>query len=254
MLVGGVSELYQGDLDLGRRVVERLGEEDIGRDVVVEDLHYGAIGVAQRLEDVAPEALVLVGAERRGRDPGTVERRRIGRLDLDDDDVQAAVSDAATGYVGIELVVRVAAGLGVLPERTVALEFEPVRTAPTESLSDQAASALDGLVGRVRDEVRRLPVLALGDRLRAVLTAEGRRMEPTPALEALGALLQELETLDREGRWAGVFHQRDVLRARIAAGEAGEDMDKRDWALWWALIEALDGLQRLEVRASHPHA
>ena len=62
ILVGGVGELYQGDLDLGRRAVERLGTEDLGPGVLVEELHYGAVAVAQRLEDLRPDLLILIGA------------------------------------------------------------------------------------------------------------------------------------------------------------------------------------------------
>ena len=65
VLVGGVSELFQGDLDLGRLAVARLLDEDLGPGVLVEDLHYGAVAVAQRLEEVRPDTLVLVGAVRR---------------------------------------------------------------------------------------------------------------------------------------------------------------------------------------------
>ncbi|MBA3798713.1 MAG: hypothetical protein H0X18_06375, partial [Geodermatophilaceae bacterium] len=77
VLVGGVSELFQHDLDLGRLAVERLQDEDLGQGVVVEELHYGAVAVAQRLEDLRPAALVLISAVRRGRPPGTVQRRRV---------------------------------------------------------------------------------------------------------------------------------------------------------------------------------
>ena len=80
ILVGGVGQLYQGDLDLGRRAVERLRQEHLAAGVLVEDLHYGAVAVAQRLRDVAPDALVVVGAEVHGRTPGTVERRRVRSL------------------------------------------------------------------------------------------------------------------------------------------------------------------------------
>ncbi len=62
VLVGGVGELYQGDLDVGRQVIEGLAGEDLGAHVAVEDLHYGAVAVAQRLDEVQPSTLVLVGA------------------------------------------------------------------------------------------------------------------------------------------------------------------------------------------------
>lgn len=154
VLVGGVSQLYQGDLDVGRRVVELLAEDGLGDDVAIEDLHYGALAVAQYLQDVEPEVLVLVGAEERGRPPGTVERREVEPPERSPQEAQVAVSDAGTGYVGIDLVIEVAAALDALPARTVAIELEPVRTFPSEELTDAASAAIGEIVGLVRDEVR----------------------------------------------------------------------------------------------------
>jgi hypothetical protein len=239
VVVGGVSQLYQGDLDLGRIVVERLG--DLGPGVAVEDLHYGAVAVAQRLQDLGAHTLVVVGAEVRGRPPGTVERRRIDPPALSPADLHGAVSDAVQGYVGIDLVIDVAAGLEALPGRVVAIEVEPVGTGVDPHLSPQVAGLLDEVLDLVRAEVRRAPVLALADEIAAEL-ADGH-VEGGMALDALRSLLAELRLVDREGRWGRTFAERDRLRYAIAAGEAVEGMRHLDWGLWWTLVEALDRLQ-----------
>jgi hydrogenase maturation protease len=158
VFLGGVGELFQGDLDAGRLAVERLSStpQSLGRpglEVWVEDLHYGAVAVAQRLGEVAPSALVLFGAVRRGLRPGSVRRRRLATVALSTEELQAAVGDAVTGYVGMDLVVEVAAGLGVLPARTVLMEMEPERLGPGEGLSDAAAEGLETVVSMVRSEV-----------------------------------------------------------------------------------------------------
>jgi len=156
ILVGGVAELYQGDLDLGRIAVERLTRADLGDDVHVEELSYGAVAVAQRLEDLRPDALVLVGAIARGREPGAVERRQIGPPDLTPQELQLAVGDAVTGYVTIDLLIEVAAALGVLPARTVSIEVEPVSKAPAEELSAAAKAGLEHALELVRGEIAEL--------------------------------------------------------------------------------------------------
>jgi hydrogenase maturation protease len=245
LLVGGVGQLYQGDLDLGRLAAERLAAEAFGPDVLVEELHYGAVAVAQRLEELRPRALVLVGAVARGRRPGTVERRLVRNLHLPPERVQRAVGDAVTGYVTLDLLVEVAAGLGALPARTTAIEAEPARIGPAERLSGQAQAALETALGLVRAELRRIPLLELADQLRA--RSHQVRLEPAPALEVLRDLLGELEGLDRHGRWGATFSLRDRLRRRIADGDPGFGMDHLDWGLWWALIEELDRLQPLET-------
>ena len=60
ILVGGVSELFQGDLDVGRLAVERLLAEKWGDHVMIEELHYGAVAVTQRLQDLSPDVLQLL--------------------------------------------------------------------------------------------------------------------------------------------------------------------------------------------------
>ena len=155
ILVGGVAQLYQGDLDLGRVAVERLVlEGGLGDGVLVEELSYGAVAVCQRLEDLRPEVLVLVGAQERGRSPGSVARCEVGPpLGLSSEELQLSVSDAVTGYVTIDLLVEVAFALGVLPARTVTIEVEPASTEPSEELSAEARAGLDRALELVRAEV-----------------------------------------------------------------------------------------------------
>ncbi len=161
VLVGGVSELFQRDLDLGRLAVERLRIEDLGTGVTVEDLHYGAVAVAQRLQELEPDVVILVGAVERGRPPGTVEVRP-GDKSAGRTEVHAAMSAAITGYVGIDLVLLVADGFGVLPPETVVVEVEPTVTGPSPELSADAEDALERVSLLVRSEIaarlRRLKV------------------------------------------------------------------------------------------------
>lgn len=155
-LVGGVGQLFQGDLDLGREVVERLAREPLPPGVVVEDLFYGAIAVSQLLEELAPDALVLVGSKRRHRPVGTIECRRLTDLDLDVGTIQTSVADSAVGYVDLDLVIDVAWGFGTLPERTVVIEVEPAALGPGEGLSSVVEARMAALLDTVRDEVERL--------------------------------------------------------------------------------------------------
>ena len=154
ILVGGVAELYQGDLDLGRRAVEALTAEELGDGVLVEELSYGAVAVAQRLEELRPRALVLVGAAARGREPGAVERRVVGAEPLPPAQAQLAVGDAVTGYVSIDLLVGVAQALGALPPVAVSIEVEPAATEVSEALSPAAEAGLSAALDLVRAEVR----------------------------------------------------------------------------------------------------
>jgi hydrogenase maturation protease len=153
VVVGGVAHLYQGDLDLGRRAVERLTHDSLGDGVVVEEFSYGAVAVAQRLEELRPQTLVLVGAKRRGREPGSVERRQISPLPRSVEETQAAIADAVTGYIDMDLVLEVAQGLGALPRRTVTIEVEPESTEPSVHLSPRAEAGLAAALDLVRREL-----------------------------------------------------------------------------------------------------
>lgn len=165
VLVGGVGQLYQGDLDLGRHAIEALAGEDLGRGVRVEDLHYGAVAVVQRLQELRPAALILVGAAPRGRAPGSVHRRSIEGVDLPPSELQRAVGEAVTGYVTVDLLIEVAFALEALPARTVTIEAEPVLQGPGERLSPPVAAALGEVSGLVCAEVALLEAeLAAGER------------------------------------------------------------------------------------------
>lgn len=247
VLIGGVGELFQGDLDVGRVVVDRLQAENLGEHVLVEDLHYGAVAVAQRLQEVQPSHLVLVGGIVRGRPPASVQRRRVDGTGFDPADMQMAVGDAVTGYVSIDLVVEVAAGLGALPGRTVTIEVEPVSIALCDQLSPEVVDSLDHVLDLVRAEVRRAPLLELAGRIGERCTVEADRLGGSPATATLLELLQAIQVLGDEGRWGRVFAQRERLRRQIDAGKTAEGMDVLDWALWWALLEELDKVFEAEA-------
>lgn len=154
VLVGGVGQLFQSDLDFGRRAAETLAAEELGPEVGVEELHYGGVAVAQLLQDVRPAVLVLVGAAQRGGSPGTLRRRQVEPPALDPAAAQLAIGEAVTGYVGIDLVVEVAASLDALPAHTVAIEVEPAETGPSEQMSDVVTAGLTPALAMVRAETR----------------------------------------------------------------------------------------------------
>lgn len=245
ILVGGVSQLYQGDHDLGRIVVEMLRDEELGPDVLVEDLYYGAVAVVQRLEEVRPDLLILLGSNERDRPPGTVARRRLEPAPVDPDALQRSVGDAVVGYVDLDLTIDLLEGFGALPARTVVIEVEPARVEPSEQLSEEASRALPEVIDLVRLEIERAGLFELTDRLRETL--EEQRLEPSPALGTLRDLLSELRSVEVSGGWGATFALRDRLRAAIAEGGTGEGMNHLDWGLWWALIEELDRLQKAEA-------
>lgn len=243
VMVGGVGQLYQGDLDAGRLVVEQLG--DMGPGVVVEDLHYGAVAVSQRLEELGPDTLILVGAEARGLSPGTLTRRLADTGPIDSVQAQDSVEGAIIGYVTIDLILDVIRALGTAPERVVVFEIEPERIAPDPRLTPTAETAVGRAVEAVRREVGRAPLFLAAERLRR--EAADVRAEESPAAATLALLLNELRRVEDGASWGRTFPLRDRLRNQISGGGTGEGMSHLDWGLWWALLEELDRLQRMET-------
>jgi len=241
-LVGGVGELFQGDLDLGRLAAERLQDEARPARIMVEELHYGAVAVVQRIQELRADSMILVGAVRGDRPPGSVLRRLVAPVSLSAGEMQAAVGDAVTGYVGIELIIEVAAGLGALPARTVVVQVEPEHVGPGEGLTATATAGLERAVELVRTEIRRTPLLDLAEVIR-VPDPGSTPLGPSRAVTTMTALLAELRLLEEEARWGRSFALRDQLRLAIAAGDTSESMTHRDWGLWWSLIEELDRLE-----------
>lgn len=214
--------------------------------MLVEDLYYGAVAVAQRLEELKPERLILVGAESRGLPPGTVSRRAIEPASSDN--AQEAVEQAVTGYVSIELVLSVAFALGALPRRTLVIEVEPQSVEPSENISAAASYALNEVVDLVRLEAQRTPVLTLAHKIEKLV--EQKAAFDSEAQHHLGQLLGELNILERQGRWGRAFALRDKLVGNITDGRTGDAMSKLDWVLWWSLIEELNRLEQLEATAT----
>jgi hypothetical protein len=122
----------------------------------VEDLFFGALAVCQRLQDLQPDALILVGAAVRGRQPGVVVRRDVQPLDMPVDQLQHAVGEAATGYVSIDLVLEVATAFHALPARTTVFEIEPGTTGPGVTLSSAGQIAVPMAIELIKQEVAAL--------------------------------------------------------------------------------------------------
>ena len=156
LLVAGLGQLLQGDLDLGRLAAEQLEREIDRPGVVVEDLSYGAIQVAHRLEELRPGAMVLIGAVERGRAPGSMVTRRIEHRTITPEQFQAAVVGIGTGYVGVDLLLDIVDGLGVLPDDTVVIEVEPAETWPSGELTPHAAAGLARALQAAWAEIERI--------------------------------------------------------------------------------------------------
>ena len=152
-LIGGVGYPDLSDHSISWAVVSALEDRDLPPGIVVEDVSYNPVAVAQRLDDEPPDdrfgVIVLVAAIGRGRAPGDVTIYRWDRELPSDDEIQRAVTDAVTGIIHLDNTLVVVRHLGALPDRVVVVEVEPLVEAFAAPMSPAVAAALEPVCGAV---------------------------------------------------------------------------------------------------------
>ena len=148
VIVAGVGYRNLRDHSVGVVMADRLLERTWDNDVVVEDLSYNPIAVAQRLEDEPPErrftrAVVVAAVERGNRPPGTVTAYRWDGVLPDDDEVQRAVTEAVTGVIALDNTLVVTRHFGGLPDEVVVIEVEPAVQEFGEDFSEPVDRVID---------------------------------------------------------------------------------------------------------------
>jgi hydrogenase maturation protease len=154
VLVGGVGYRFQRDDALGPYVADALAERATDG-VEVEDLSYHAVGLSQNLQDREPyDRVVLVGAVRRGRPPGTIERYRWDGALPDRDVIQTHVAEAAVGLLSLEGHLIVCGALGGLPDDVRVVEVEPGAEDWGDGFTPEVAARLDQILEAVWTSAR----------------------------------------------------------------------------------------------------
>lgn len=151
-LVGGVGYRYLRDFSVGPLLSDVLAGESWPPHVVVEELSYGPVAVSQRLQEADPPfgRLVVAGAVRRGRPPGTVTAYRWDGALPRPEEIQERVAEAVTGVVHLDNLVIVCGALGPLPDEVVVVEVEPEVEAMGEEMTAAVRSGFQEALRRVR--------------------------------------------------------------------------------------------------------
>ena len=150
--MGGVGYRNLRDASIGPWVADTLEPRD---GVEVEDVSYHPVGLSQNLEDRPDlDRVVLVGALRRGRPPGTVTAYRWDGELPDRDTIQARVSEAVTGHIALDNTLIVCGALGGLPDDVRMVEVEPEDESWGEGFSGTLEAKLDEVVEAVWSSTR----------------------------------------------------------------------------------------------------
>jgi hydrogenase maturation protease len=153
-LVAGFGRPGMRDLDFGRQVVAWLQQLDWPDGVVVEDLSFSAPLVLDRLQELRPAKVVLVGAVARHLDPpGTLRRYRVDLTPPAPHEVHRSIEESVMGQVDLDHTLAIARHWGGLPTDTVVIEVEPAEACFGLGFSEVLAGALDPILDLVRDEL-----------------------------------------------------------------------------------------------------
>lgn len=171
LFVGGVGYPYLGDLAIGTVVAHRLAERE-PEGVAVADLSHTPIASVQTIAEGEHQAVLLVGAEKRGgalndgepsEDPGRVRAYDAADVEpVDHDEAVRLLGQGAMGLITVRNVVRIGKALGSLPERTRAITVEPAYDSwgrEIETFSEEVEPALEDVIERldawIEDELGR---------------------------------------------------------------------------------------------------
>lgn len=153
-VIGGVGYRNLRDHSLGIRLSDELEAHARPPALLVEDLCYGPVAVAQwfleeaQHDPIRRAVFVTAIAREDGRPPGTIAAYRWNRVLPPPEEIQRCVADAVTGVILLDNTLIVAAWMGALPPETVVIEVEPLEHAFGDEMSPAVAAAYP--------EVRRL--------------------------------------------------------------------------------------------------
>ena len=125
VVVCGVGYRYLRDNALGVWVTDTLAPR-AANGIEFEDLGYHPVGFVQNLEDRPTyDRIVLVGAIKRGREPGTVRTYRCDHALTTPKEIQERVSESVTGVISLDNLLVVTEAFGAFPEDVWVVEVEP---------------------------------------------------------------------------------------------------------------------------------
>lgn len=154
VLVSGIGYTNMSDMSFGRVLFEKMAEMDWPDNVHVEDLNFGPVMIYQWFEEspLKYDKLILVGAAKRGREPGALEVYPWNKPLPDAARVQSCIEEAITGVISLENLLVVCKHFNVLPVDVTIVEIEPLKEDWGLQLSPPVAARISEAVEIVRNE------------------------------------------------------------------------------------------------------
>lgn len=156
ILLAGIGYPDIGDLSFGPKLVERLRDTPLPAGTQIEDLSYGPIPILHWFEDEPGrfDRAIFVGAEERGREPGSLSTYDWMNTDPDPEDVHARVCEAVTGVISLENLLIILQHFGAMPPETSVIEIEPANREWGPDLSPTGERRMEEALTWIQREVR----------------------------------------------------------------------------------------------------
>ena len=153
-LIGGVGLPWLRDLDYGTQWINRNAHHDWPDRVIIEDMSYAAHRVLDRLKELRPSKVILVGCMPRHEDPpGTIRRYDLDLTPPSDEEVQERLGDSATGIIDLDHTLAIARYYRQFPDDTIVIEVEPEDDTFGLGFSDAVEATVDDVLELVRKEL-----------------------------------------------------------------------------------------------------
>jgi len=158
LLIGGIGLPWLRDLDFGTQFVRRVEGLDWPEHVLVEDLSFAAHRVLDRINEIGPSRVVLVGCMPREVDPpGTVRRYLLDLTPPPDQEVHDRLAEAAGGIIDLDHTLAVVRYWKGFPEGTIVIEVEPGDRSFGLGFSPEVEGVVDEVLAMVQEEVAKPP-------------------------------------------------------------------------------------------------
>jgi hydrogenase maturation protease len=158
VLVGGIGLPWLRDLDFGTQFIRRVEGLDWPEHVMVEDLSFAAHRALDRLREIEPSRVVLVGCMPREVDPpATIRRYKLDLTPPPDEEVHERMGEAAGGIIDLDHTLAVCRYWKGFPEDTVVIEIEPGDRSFGLGFSAEVEAVVDTVLAMVQEEVAKPP-------------------------------------------------------------------------------------------------
>lgn len=222
-LVGGLGTPGLRDLDFGRQCVGYLQHLEWPEAVMVEDLSCSAHLVLDRLRELRPAKVVLLGTAARGVDPpGTVRRYQLDLTPPSPDKVHQGLTDTLDGMADLDHTLAVVRHWGGFPVDTVVIEVEPLDCSFGPGFSEELGECIEPILAMVREELGvrpesadPVPGLSLED-LTSPSPAPPALVEAAPEEPSVELMAMAQYAAEHERRRLVEPYRRAPLTARLA--------------------------------------